>query len=73
MRRSLPNPENECQWSVNDVQLWILGKLNDDWMLISINKVLAIFIGKINSNTLPVPSWKWASTEQQLFAVLQLG
>jgi len=37
-----------------------------------VNKVLATFIAKKASKTVPNPSWKWASTEGQRFWVLHL-
>jgi len=73
MKRSLPHHENECQRSVNDSWSCILGDLVGDRLQIVINEVLAAFIGKRDSKTLPAPSWKWVSTERQRFLVMYLG
>jgi len=35
--------------------------------------VLAAFLGKRGSYTLPAPSWQWSWTERQRFLVLHLG
>jgi len=42
--RSLPHPENECHWSVNDWWSCILGNLSGAWSHVSINKCLAAFM-----------------------------
>jgi len=70
---SQPHPENEGQWSVNDVWSGIFGNLTGDWLQIPINAVLATIWGKNNSNMLSAPSWKWASMEHQRFLVWHLG
>jgi len=46
MTCSLQHPENECQRSVNDVQLRVLGNSSSDWLQISIYEILAAFTGK---------------------------
>jgi hypothetical protein len=56
MKRSLPHYENERQRSVNDSWSCILGFLWGDRLQIVINEVLASFIGKTDSGTLPAPS-----------------
>ena len=50
---------------MNDFLLCILGNLSSDSLQTSINEISAAFTGKNNSDTLPVTSWKWASTERQ--------
>jgi len=68
------NPwQNERQLSVNDCWTCVLGNLGDDRLEIVINDVLAAFIGERERETLPVPSWKWVSTERQLFLVMYRG
>jgi len=62
---SLCHHENECQLSVNDCWWCILGNLGGDRLYRVINRVLAPWIGKRESETLPAPCWKWASTECQ--------
>jgi len=64
---SLPHPENERQRSVNNSLLWILGNLVSDWLQTSIYQIFAAFTDKNNSDMLPAASWKWLSTERQLF------
>ena len=54
--RSVPHPGNDCQQSVNDFWSCILGNLSGDWLQIFIKEVLAIFIGKRESDILPAPS-----------------
>jgi len=71
--RSLPHPENEHQWNINDFCSCILGNLTGDWLKTSINEVLAAFRGKNKSDTLPTPSWGRASVERQWLLVLHLG
>jgi len=61
----LTHPENECQWSVIDFRLRILGNLYSDWLQTSIHQILAAFTGKNNRNMLPVASWKWISADHQ--------
>ena len=46
MRWSLPQSENDCEWSVNDFGLGILGFLTGGWLEISINEALATFSPK---------------------------
>jgi len=48
--------QNERQWSINDSWSCILGNLGGDRFQIVINEVLAPFIGKRGSETLPAPS-----------------
>jgi hypothetical protein len=47
---------NERQWSVNDFWLCILDNVVGERLRIAINGLLAAFIGKTNSETLPAPS-----------------
>jgi len=61
-KRSLTHPGNERQCSVNDFRSCILNNQSGHWLQIVITEVLASFICKNRSNTLPAPSWKWAST-----------
>jgi len=42
---SLSHSDNECQWSINNCWLCILGYLSGDWMQTSIHEVLAAFRG----------------------------
>jgi len=72
-KRYLHHPGNEHQWYVNDFRSCILGNLSGHWMQIVITEVLASFIGKSGSDTLPAPSWKWMSNEHQPFKVSHLG
>jgi len=51
--QSLPHSENECQPSINDFWLCIVGYLTGDWLQTSMNKVLTGFSFKNNSGTLP--------------------
>ena len=67
---TLPHPENERQWSVNDCWSYILGNLEGDRQRSAINVVLAALIAKRESQTLPTPSWKWLSMERQRLLVL---
>ena len=53
---SLPHSENQCQWSINDFKLCILGNLSSDWLQTSIDETLAAFRGKNNSDMLPAES-----------------
>ena len=69
---SLSHPGNEHQWSVNDVWCYIFGNLSGDCVQIVITDVLASCKGQRGSDTLPAPSWKWASTEFQWFKVWHL-
>jgi len=61
--RTLPHPQNESQWSVNNSWSCILGNLGGDRLQIVINEVLAAIIRKRESEMLPAPSGKWMSTE----------
>jgi len=69
---SLPHPGNESQQWVNNCWSCILGNLSGHRLQIVITEVLASFIGKTRSNTLPAPSWKWGSTECQRFSISYL-
>ena len=73
VKRSMPHPENECQWSVNDFRSCILGTQSGHWLQLVITEVLASFIGESRSDMLPAPSWKWASNERQRLKVSHLG
>jgi len=73
MTLSLQHSETEWQRSIKDFWLRILGNLSGDWLQRFINDVLAAFRVKNYSDTLPAPSWKWASTDCQRFLVLDLG
>jgi len=53
---SLPDPENEYQWSDMNFLLRILGNLCSDQLLISIYKILAAFTAKNSSDMLPTTS-----------------
>jgi len=71
--RSLPHSETECQPSVNNCWLSILGNLSGDWLRTSINEVVAAIWGINNSDMLPAPFWNWVSMERQRLLVLHLG
>jgi hypothetical protein len=45
--------QSDCQWSVNNVLLSIMGTLHGDWLQRLINDVQAAFIGKREIDTLP--------------------
>jgi len=45
-RRSLPHPENECQWSVNNGWSCVLGNLSGTWSHVSMNNWLAAVMSK---------------------------
>ena len=70
---SLPHLENECQQSVNNIWSCFLGNHTADRLQSVIKEFSAAFISKTDCNTLPAPSWKWASTEHQPFLVMYLG
>ena len=53
---SLHHSGNERQWSVNDFWSCILGNLGCHRLQIVITGVLAYFIGKTGSDTLPAPA-----------------
>ena len=72
-KRSLPHPGNEHQRSINDVRSCMLGNQSGHWLQIVLFEVLASFIGKSKSDTLPAPSWEWAWNECQRFEVSHLG
>jgi len=57
--------QNECQQSVNNCWLCILDNLGGNRLQIVIKEVLGAFIGNRESETLPAPSWKWASMKCQ--------
>jgi len=65
--------QNERQRSVNDFWSCVLGNHTSDKLSLLIKVFLAAFIGKTDCNTLPAPSWKWASTERQWFVVMRPG
>jgi hypothetical protein len=69
----MPHHENECQWSVNDCWSCIMGKLGGNRLHIVINWLLTAFIGKSESETIPAPSSKWASTECQRLLAFHHG
>ena len=53
---SLPHLENQCQCSVNNFQLRILGNVCSDWLQISIYNILAAISGKTTVTwSLPSP------------------
>jgi hypothetical protein len=54
--QSLPHAETECQWSINNFWLCIMGNLGGDWLQPFISKVLGAFHGKNDSIRLPDPS-----------------
>jgi len=70
---SLPHPGNEYQRSINDFRFCILGNQSRHWLQLVIAEVLASFIGKSRSDTLPPPRWKWASNQRQWFKVSHHG
>jgi len=55
---SLPHPENECERSVNNLKLRILGNLFSDSLQQYMYQILAAFTGKNNSDMLPAASGK---------------
>jgi hypothetical protein len=66
----MPHLESDYQHSVNDCCSCILGNLGGNMLYTVINKVLAAFIGKRESNMLSAQSWKLVSMELQwLFAL----
>ena len=69
----LPHPGNERQRSVNNFRSGILGNWCGHWLQLVIIDLLAFFIGKSRNDTVPAPSWKWASNERQRFKVSHLG
>jgi len=70
---SLPHFENKRQWSVNDCWCCILGNLGGNRLQTVINEVLAVFIVKWDSDMLPAPASKWASTERHWLLALHHG
>jgi len=73
LSRQKREPHTPCpilNMRVNDFWSCIIGNLNVDWLRPFINVVLAGFIGKRESNTLPAPFWIWASMECQRSLVL---
>ena len=72
-KRSLTQPGNEHQQSVNDCRSCILGNQSGHRLQIVITEELASFIGRSRSDPLPAPSWKWVSNEHQRFKVSHLG
>jgi len=70
VRRSLPYPRNERQWSVNNFLSCIMDIPNAGRLLSLMNRVLAAFLGKSDRDDIATISWKWASTECQWFLVL---
>jgi len=70
---SLPHLQNERQLSVNDCWSCILGQLGGDRLQTVINGVLATFIGKKETETLPALTWKWVSTECQRLLAFHHG
>jgi len=73
VKSSLPYHENKRQWSVNNCWSCILGNLGCDRLPTVIQESLAAIIGKTDCDTLPAPSWKWASMEHQQCLVVYLG
>jgi len=69
---ALQHPENECQRSVTDCWLCILGNLGGCRLYKVRNEALAAFVVKRDCETLSTPSWEWASMEHQRFLVVQL-
>jgi len=70
---SLSHFENEHQRSVNDFWSCILGNQNADRLQTVITELLAAIIGTTDCDTLPAPSWKWASTQYQRLLVVYLA
>ena len=70
MQCSIRHHNYERQRIVNDSCWCILGNLQGNRLLVVINNLLEVFVGKPECEMLTVPSWKWASTEcQQLLAI----
>jgi len=67
---SLPHPENDCQWSVNNLWFCKYGNQTMIWLLFRITDVLAAYIGKRDSNMATASFWECASTERQRFEVM---
>jgi len=65
--------QNERQRSINDCWSSVLGNHTSNRLYLVIKVFLLAFIGKTDCNTLPAPSWKWASTERQRLLVMHLG
>jgi len=65
--------QNERQRSVNNSWSCILVNLWGDRLHVVITAVLAAYIGRRDSNTLPASSWTSASTECQRFLVMYHG
>ena len=57
-KRSLPQPGNERQPSINNFRSCILGNQSEHWLQLVITEVMASCIGESRSYTLPVPLWK---------------
>ena len=55
VKRSLPHPENERQWSINNFRSCTLGNQSGYWLQLVITEIMASFICKHRSNTLPAP------------------
>jgi len=49
------------------------GNLKVIWLLLYTIQVLATFIGKRQSDTLPAPSWKWVTMKPQQFLPFHYG
>jgi len=69
----LPHLENQLQWSVNDYWSCVPGNHTPDRLQAVIKEWKDAFLGNTDCDTLPAPSWKWASTEPQwlLFVYLR--
>jgi len=63
---------NEHQRSVNNLWSWKYGNWTVIWLLLCITDLFAAFIGKRASNAASTPCWEWASTERQLFVVMEV-
>jgi len=70
---SLPHLENERQSCINDFWSCVLGNHTIDRLETVKMEFLAAIMGKPDWNTLPAPSWQWASTERQQLLVMYHG
>jgi hypothetical protein len=53
--RSLPHPEHDSQWCINDFWYCIMSNLNGNWMQTIIKDVLAVLQLKRERDMLPAP------------------
>jgi len=71
--QSLPHLENVCPQNVTTCSSGKSGEFRVICSLLVITKVLAVFTGNRECDTLPTTSWNWASTDHQRFVALHHG